>query len=72
MPGWYQGYGYQGDLGKVYSAIPYRKYTGEATNISVPTFNIGDIVGCGIRAGELFFTKNGQYFGTHIYVDGKY
>ena len=64
MPGWYRGYGYHGDNGQLYTGIGNGVAFG-------PTFTKGDIIGCGIRNSELFFTKNGTYFATRIYVDGK-
>jgi hypothetical protein len=54
MPGWLNGsFGYHGDDGKKFSESGVGEDYAE-------TFGTGDVVGCGIDNGEIYFTKNGR------------
>ena len=64
QPGWKSGsYGYHGDEGKLFVSsgfgVPYG-----------PKFFKGDVVGCGVEYGSLYFTKNGKHLGAAVNVDG--
>ena len=39
--------------------------TGEKAVPYAEKFRTGDTVGCGIKNGELYFTKNGRHLGTN-------
>ena len=63
QPGCKSGsYGYHGDDGKLFvsgSGVPYG-----------PKFFKGDVIGCGVEFGTLYFTKNGEHLGVAGNVDG--
>jgi len=59
MPGWLNGsFGYHGDDGKKFSESGVGEDYAE-------TFGTGDVVGCGIDNGEIYFTKNGRNLGEN-------
>jgi hypothetical protein len=58
MPGWVtHSYGYHGDDGK--------KYGNHLTPGDLPTFEEGDVIGCGIKfdTKTIFYTRNGSLLG---------
>jgi len=57
MPGWLRGsWGYHSDDGKKFSE------SGSGEDYA-ETFGRGDVVGCGIDNGAIYFTKNGRHLG---------
>ena len=60
MPGWNAGsYGYHGDDGLKFCS----KYLGRGRDYST-IYSSGDVIGCGIVANNIFFTRNGKHLGV--------
>uniref|UniRef100_A0A6B2L489 SPRY domain-containing protein n=1 Tax=Arcella intermedia TaxID=1963864 RepID=A0A6B2L489_9EUKA len=61
LPGWVkQSYGYHSDDGGIFAE------SGEEPKTSWQPFGAGDVVGCGIEDGTLYFTRNKQKLETKL------
>ncbi len=55
-------FGYYGNNGKRYNASSEGNSYG-------PTFGTGDTIGLGVtNQGELYYTKNGSFLGSHVMI----